>query len=60
MDMDGLESMDWTKGQGDWRAGNVEKSKSGAREGLKGWERASVMAFSSPGTWTMSLVNSEM
>ena len=77
---DGLEIMDWTEGQMDWRAGNVEKLKpvaersretaerhgmvesadTGSDLGLEGRERVPVTAFSAPGMWTMSLVNSEM
>ena len=30
MDRDGLESMDWTEGQADWRAGNLDKLTPGA------------------------------
>ena len=74
---EGLDSMDWTEGHSDCRAGRVEKSKfvaersrgtakkTGKVEGdagtwLKGWDRASATTFSEPGTWTISLVNSEM
>ena len=41
----------------------VEKTGTAEGEvgtGLKGWERASATTFLEPGTWTISLVNSEM
>ena len=37
-DSEGLKSMDWMEGQGDWRAGNMEKWiwwKQGQRKDLK-------------------------
>ena len=42
------------------RLGTGESVETGSELGLKGQERALATAFSAPGIWTMSLVNSEM
>ena len=42
------------------RQGTAGLAEAGVEEGLEGLERASATTVSAPGTWTMSLVNSEM
>ena len=52
LDKDGLEIIDWTIGQADWRAGRKEKSKLGMERSRKVVERIGMAESVEPGTET--------